>query len=133
MIILFAGCQKQSETMDSLDEDIAEVDVSESNSPYKMNESFFFTVTNDDNIRAIKQAITNAVKQDGPKAEDSDSDYDIWRVYELTGDESPTHMLRLWLGDEGKASRWSYFGHNDVYVIPPEMTRDLRRIIGKNE
>src|SRR5699024_8632018 len=107
MIILFAGCQKQSETMDSLDEDIAEADVSESNSPYKINESMFIMMTKDHNISAIKQAITNAVKQDGPMVEDSDSDYDIWRVYELTGDESPSHMLRLWLGDEGKGSRWS--------------------------
>lgn len=127
MIFFFiVGCTNQEHTMDLLDENIREINVSESNGVGDMNQDILVSISDKDSIKRFENIIRTAVKQklnnDAVKP-----DFDIMVEYE--GD-LPTHAIHLTLGEKGEESILMYIAsEGETYVISSKSTDQLRELI----
>lgn len=130
MTALLVGCEKDSgwETMQLLDEQVAEIRISDFETWDEMNGDTLLSFKEAKDVRAFEEAIRTARKQPDD-AKRTDPDYDVMVVY---AQQSPIHAIKLWLGEEGQESVFSYgfkeWGE-DVYVVSAKHTDRMRELI----
>lgn len=130
MTALLVGCDKDSgwETMQLLDEQVAEIRISDFETWDEMNGDTLLSFKEAKDVRAFEEAIRTARKQPDD-AKRTDPDYDVMVVY---AQQSPIHAIKLWLGEEGQESVFSYgfkeWGE-DVYVVSAKHTDRMRELI----
>lgn len=130
MTALLVGCEKEPgwETMQLLDEKVAEIRISTFETWDEMNGDTLLSFTEAKDVRAFEEAIRTARKQPDD-AKRTDPDYDVMVVY---AQPSPIHAIKLWLGEEGQESVFSYgfkeWGE-DVYVVSAKHTDRMRELI----
>lgn len=130
MMALLVGCDKDSgwETMQLLDEQVAEIRISDFETWDEMNGDTLLSFKEAKDVRAFEEAIRTARKQPDD-AKRTDPDYDVMVVY---AQQSPIHAIKLWLGEEGQESVFSYgfkdWGE-DVYVVSAKHTDRMRELI----
>ncbi|MBY0160781.1 hypothetical protein H0178_34220 [Cytobacillus firmus] len=130
MMALLVGCDKDSgwETMQLLDEQVAEIRISDFETWDEMNGDTLLSFKEAKDVRVFEEAIRTARKQP-EDAKRTDPDYDVMVVY---AQQSPIHAIKLWLGDEGQESVFSYgfkdWGE-DVYVVSAKHTDRMRELI----
>lgn len=130
MTALLVGCDKDSgwETMQLLDEKVAEIRISTFETWDEMNGDTLLSFKEAKDVRAFEEAIRTARKQP-EDAKRTDPDYDVMVVY---AQQSPIHAIKLWLGEEGQESVFSYgfkeWGE-DVYVVSAKHTDRMRELI----
>lgn len=130
MTALLVGCDKDSgwETMQLLDEQVAEIRISDFETWDEMNGDTLLSFKEAKDVRAFEEAIRTARKQPDD-AKRTDPDYDVMVVY---AQPSPIHAIKLWLGEEGQESVFSYgfkdWGE-DVYVVSAKHTDRMRELI----
>lgn len=130
MTALLVGCEKEPgwETMQLLDEKVAEIRISTFETWDEMNGDTLLSFTEAKDVRAFEEAIRTARKQPDD-AKRTDPDYDVMVVY---AQPSPIHAIKLWLGEEGQESVFSY-GFKDwgeeVYVVSAKHTDRMRELI----
>lgn len=127
MMALLVGCDKDSgwETMQLLDEQVVEIRISDFETWDEMNGDTLLSFKEAKDVRAFEEAIRTARKQPDD-AKRTDPDYDVMVVY------APIHAIKLWLGEEGQESVFSYgfkdWGE-DVYVVSAKHTDRMRELI----
>ncbi|ETT65670.1 hypothetical protein MHI43_05195 [Paenibacillus sp. FSL H8-0457] len=127
---LLVGCEKEPgwETMQLLDEQVAEIRISAFETWDEMNGDTLLSFKEAKDVRAFEEAIRTARKQPDD-AKRTDPDYDVMVVY---AQQSPIHAVKLWLGEEGQESVFSYgfkdWGE-DVYVVSAKHTDRMRELI----
>ncbi|MEK4976625.1 hypothetical protein [Bacillus sp. FSL K6-6540] len=127
---LLVGCEKEPgwETMQLLDEQVAEIRISAFETWDEMNGDTLLSFKEAKDVRAFEEAIRTARKQPDD-AKRTDPDYDVMVVY---AQQSPIHAIKLWLGEEGQESVFSYgfkeWGE-DVYVVSAKHTDRMRELI----
>jgi hypothetical protein len=130
MTALLVGCDKEPgwETMQLLDEEVAEIRISDFETWDEMNRDTLLSFKEAKDVRAFEEAIRTARKQPDD-AKRTDPDYDVMVVY---AQPSPIHAIKLWLGEEGQESVFSYgfkaWGE-DVYVVSAKHTDRMRELI----
>lgn len=130
MMALLVGCDKDSgwETMQLLDEKVAEIRISTFETWDEMNGDTLLSFKEAKDVRVFEEAIRTARKQP-EDAKRTDPDYDVMAVY---AQQSPIHAIKLWLGEEGQESVFSYgfkeWGE-DVYVVSAKHTDRMRELI----
>jgi len=127
---LLAGCEKEPgwETMQLLDEQIAEIRISAFENWDEMNGDTLLSLKEAKDVSVFEEAIRTARKQ-ADDAKRTDPDYDVMVVY---AQQSPVHAIRLWLGEEGQESVFSYAFKDwgeDVYVVSSKYTDRMRELI----
>jgi hypothetical protein len=130
MTALLAGCENEPgwETMQLLDEEVAEIRISAFESWDEMNGDTLLSFKDAKAVSTFEEAIRTARKQPDD-AERTDPDYDVMVIYTQ---QSPVHAIKLWLGEEGQESVFSY-GFNDwgeaVYATSAKHTDQMRKLI----
>ncbi|MGE7827552.1 hypothetical protein [Paenibacillus sp. NPDC093718] len=130
MTALLVGCAKESgwETMQLLDEKVAEIRISTFETWDEMNGDTLLSFKDAKAVSVFEEAIRTARKQPND-AKRTDPDYDVMVVY---AQQSPIHAIKLWLGEEGQESVFSYgfkdWGE-DVYVVSAKHTDRMRELI----
>lgn len=130
MMALLVGCDKDSgwETMQLLDEKVAEIRIATFETWDEMNGDTLLSFKEAKDVRVFEEAIRTARKQP-EDAKRTDPDYDVMVVY---AQPSPIHAIKLWLGEKGQESVFSYgfkdWGE-DVYVVSAKHTDRMRKLI----
>ncbi len=130
MTALLAGCDKEPgwETMQLLDEQVAEIRISTFETWDEMNGDTLLSFKETKAVSVFEEAIRTARKQPDD-AKRTDPGYDVMVIY---AQQSPMHAIKLWLGEEGQESVFSYgfkdWGE-DVYVVPAKHTDRMRELI----
>ncbi|ACX63326.1 hypothetical protein [Paenibacillus sp. Y412MC10] len=130
MTALLVGCDKETgwETMQLLDEQVAEIRISAFETWDEMNGDTLLSFKDSKAVSVFEEAIRTARKQPDD-AKRTDPDYDVMVVY---AQPSPIHAIKLWLGEEGQESVFSY-GFKDwgeeVYVVSDKHTDRMRELI----
>lgn len=129
---LLTGCGKEPgyETMQLLDEQVTEIRISAFEAWDDMNGDTLVSFNDAKDIRVFEDAIRNAHKQRDDAKRDY-PDYDVTVVYPPG---FPFHAIKLWLGDEGQESVFSYAireveGEEVVYVTSAKYTDRMRALI----
>lgn len=130
MTALLTGCDKEPgwETMQLLDEKVVEIRISAFESWDEMNGDTLFSFEEAKAVSAFEEAIRAARKQPDD-AKRTDPDYDVMVIY---AQQSPIHAIKLWLGEEGQESVFSYGfkdGEEAVYVTSAKHTDRMRELI----
>ncbi|MBT2763335.1 hypothetical protein [Paenibacillus sp. ISL-20] len=130
MTALLTGCDKELgwETMQLLDEEVAEIRISAFESWDEMNGDTMLSFKEAEAVSIFEEAIRTARKQPDD-AKRTDPDYDVMVIYTQ---QSPVHAIKLWLGEKGQESVFSYgfkdWGE-DVYVVSAKHTDRMRELI----
>lgn len=131
MTALLTGCDKEPEfeTMQLLDQKVAEIQISKFENWDDINEDILLSFTDAKDIRVFEEAIRTARKQ-REDAKRTAPDYDVVVVYT---EQYPKHAIKLWLGEEGQESIFSYaFGDREfIYVAAVKHTERMRELILK--
>ncbi|KOP64876.1 hypothetical protein AMS62_06165 [Bacillus sp. FJAT-18019] len=132
MTALLTGCGKEPgyETMQLLDEQVTEIRISAFEAWDDMNGETLVSFKETKDISVFEDSIRNAHKQRDDAKRDA-PDYDVTVVYPQG---FPFHAIKLWLGDEGQESVFSYMsgddgGHEAVYVTSAKYTDRMRELI----
>ncbi|KKO55108.1 hypothetical protein [Paenibacillus sp. DMB20] len=127
---ILTGCEKEPgwETMQLLDEKVAEIRISAFEAWDEMNEDTLLSFKDEKAVNAFEEAIRTARKQPDD-AKRTDPDYDVMVTYT---EQFPVHAIKLWLGEEGQESVFSYAfrdGEEAVYVASAKHTDRMRELI----
>lgn len=130
MTTLLTGCEEEpdGETMQLLDEQIAEIRISAFEAWDEMNEDTLLSFKEAKDVSVFEEAIRTARKQP-VDAKGTDPDYDVMVIY---AQPFPVHAIKLWLGEEGQDSVFSYAfrdGEEAVYVASAKHTDRMRALI----
>lgn len=125
-MIFIVGCTNQEQTMDLLDENIREINVSKSNGVGDMNQDILVSISDTESIKIFENIIRTAVKQKSNN-DAVKPDFDLMVEYE--GD-LPTHAIHLMLGEKGEESILMYIdSEGETYVTSSNSTDQLRELI----
>ncbi|GAA0288046.1 hypothetical protein GGQ92_003030 [Gracilibacillus halotolerans] len=125
-MIFIVGCTNQEQTMDLLDENIREINVSKSNGVGDMNQDILVSISDKESIKIFENIIRTAVKQKSNN-DAVKPDFDLMVEYE--GD-LPTHAIHLMLGEKGEESILMYIdSEGETYVTSSNSTDQLRELI----
>ncbi|RAR41286.1 hypothetical protein [Paenibacillus sp. MDMC362] len=130
MTALLTGCENEPgwETMQLLDEKVVEIRILVFESWDEMNGDTLFSFKEAKAVSTFEEAIRTARKQPDD-AKRTDPDYDVMVIYDQ---QSPIHAIKLWLGEEGQESVFSYGfrdGEEAVYVTSAKHTDRMRELI----
>ncbi|MEC0206697.1 hypothetical protein P4H39_29240 [Paenibacillus lautus] len=130
MTALLTGCDKEPgwETMQLLDEEVVEIRISAFESWDEMNGDTLLSFKDTKAVRVFEEAIRTARKQ-ADAAKRTGPDYDVMVIY---AQQSPIHAIKLWLGEEGQESVFSYGfkdGEEAVYVATAKHSDRMRELI----
>ena len=125
-LALIGGCQSSEEdTMVLLDEEVKEVNLSNSVNVGEVNPNLFFSYKEKKAIKVFENAIKTAVKKQ--TTIETIPDYDV--LVEYVGG-LPTHAIHLWLGEEDEKSILMYMvGEGETYVTSSKATNELRKLL----
>ncbi|MRG86017.1 hypothetical protein [Salinibacillus xinjiangensis] len=120
------ACQSQMEEMTLLDS-VSDISISKSNGYGGLNENYFVSINQEEDISTIEGILKNAKGVNGDVDVNNDNpDYDILVRYE-NGD---THGLHLVLGNEGEETIFMYIGdEKNGFTVSSEATKMLKSII----
>ena len=125
-MIFIVGCTNQEQTMDLLDENIREINVSKSNGVGDMNQDILVSISDKESIKIFENIIRTAVKQKS-NIDAVKPDFELMVEYE--GD-LPTHAIHLMLGEKGEESILMYIdSEGETYVTSSNSTGQLRELI----
>ena len=127
---ILTGCEKEPgwETMQLLDEKVAEIRISAFEAWDEMNEDTLLTFKDAKDVSVFEEAIL-AARKHPDDAKRTDPDYDVMVIY---SQQFPTHAIKLWLGEEGQESTFTYAfrdGEEAVYVASAKHTDRMRELI----
>ncbi|MEY8347263.1 hypothetical protein AALF16_02935 [Bacillus cereus] len=126
LILISAGCGVFNED-NVKKEDISKLSISTSKEFGGLNEEYFINIEDEEKLKGIHNLLNDVKKQ---KRSDKKPQYDLLNTYK----NGATHGIHLYLGDAGEQSVIMYIGHEETaYYISAEMTKQLRKIIIKNE
>lgn len=130
MTALLTGCDKGPgwETMQLLDDEVVEIRISAFELWDEMNGDTLLSFKDTKTVRVFEEAIRTARKQ-ADAAKRTDPDYDVMVIY---AQQSPIHAIKLWLGEEGQESVFSYGfkdGEEAVYVASAKHSDRMRELI----
>jgi hypothetical protein len=130
MTALLTGCDKGPgwETMQLLDDEVVEIRISAFESWDEMNGDTLLSFKDTKAVRVFEEAIRTARKQ-ADAAKRTAPDYDVMVIY---AQQSPIHAIKLWLGEEGEESVFSYGfkdGEEAVYVASAKLSDRMRELI----
>lgn len=130
MTALLTGCEKEPgwETMQLLDEKVIEIRISAFEAWDEMNEDILLSFMEAKDISVFEEAIRTA-REHQENTKRTAPDYDVMVIYTQ---QSPVHAIKLWLGEEGQESVFSYGfrdGEEAVYVASAKHTDRIRELI----
>lgn len=130
MTALLTGCERElgSETMQLLDEKLAEIRISSFEAWDDMNDDALLSFKDAEAVRAFEKVIRTARKHP-ENTKQVDPDYDVMVIY---AEQYPIHAIKLWLGEDGEESVFSYaFGNGKeaVYVATVKHSDRIRELM----
>ncbi len=131
LIVLLSACQSiESETLALLDEEIAEIRLTESKGMQIIGEEdaeTLFAFTDPKDIAVLKKVLTTAVLHE-QFIPPGDPEFHLYVHYE---EDLPVHAFHLWLGNDEEQSLIMYMidETEKIYVVSDEMSKQLRSFI----
>lgn len=131
MIAVLCACQSfEGETLELLDEPIAEIRVTESQGMQIIGEEdskTLFTFTDPKDITVFEKALTTAALHE-ESIPPGEPEFHLYVHYE---NNLPVHAFHLWLGNDKEQCLLMYMidETEKIYVVSDEMSKQLRAFI----